>query len=274
MVSGSAEEPCMDRVVRTGTNVFRWLIGDEGRPLGRRTRAALAAAAAVLLAVGAVATGVLQGSGGSAAYGNGGRSPSAGGSAGRETDQGPYTSPSPDAPGHPVPSAGAAGGPASASRPGGLHALSLTPVLGIISPSSSRTAHGSMPVSGTEHASARSTNGPSSPSTAPVQSPTPPRPPRRRPRRHRRPPPPRPASTVVQGNGWLQVSWVAPPHPGVLQAFNVYVASAPGAEGPIPVNGTAMVFGTTYTVADLPVGPTYYVTVQAFDGDGLSTAVG
>ncbi len=262
----------MDRVVRMGTNVFRWLIGD-GAPLGRRTRAALAGVAALLLGVGAVATGVLQGSGGSTAYGTGGHSPAAGGSAGRETDQAPFTSPPPAAPGHTVPSAGAPGGPTSGSRPGGLHALSLTPVLGIIRPPSSGTAHGSMPVSGTGALGARSANGPSSPSTAPgtsTDSATTAAAPATA------TPPPTAAPTGVsvdQGTGWLQVSWEAPPHPdSVLQAYNVYVATTPGGEGPIPVNGASLVFGTTYTVSHLPVDATYYVTVQAFGGGGFSPA--
>ena len=58
----------------------------------------------------------------------------------------------------------------------------------------------------------------------------------------------------------------------MLQAYNVYVATAPGGEGPIPVNGASLVFGTTYTVSHLPVDTTYYVTVQAFGGGGLSPA--
>ena len=79
--------------------------------------------------------------------------------------------------------------------------------------------------------------------------------------------------SVDQGTGWLEVSWKAPPHPdSVLQAYNVYVATTPGGEGPIPVNGASLVFGTTYTVSHLPVDATYYVTVQAFGGGGLSPA--
>ncbi len=226
----------------------------------------------MLLGVGAVAAGVVQGPGTTTAYGNGGRRPAAGGSAGPAADRVPFTGPL-AATARPAPSTGTPGGPTAASRPGGLHALSLTPVLGAIRPPSSRAVHGSAPVSGSGAPGARSTSGPSSSATAPVPS-TDPAATAAAPAATTPPPTAAPAGVSVdQGTGWLQVTWQAPPHPdSVLQAYNVYVATTPGGEGPIPVNGASLVFGTTYTVSHLPVGATYYVTVQAFSGGGLSPA--
>ena len=77
--------------------------------------------------------------------------------------------------------------------------------------------------------------------------------------------------TVSSGKGWATLHWTAPPLIDTkLMAYNVFVGTSPGGEGGTPVNGSQPVFGTRYTVDPLSIGTTYYLTVQAFSGAGLS----
>jgi hypothetical protein len=79
------------------------------------------------------------------------------------------------------------------------------------------------------------------------------------------------ALKVTPGKGWATLHWTAPALVDTkLMAYNVSVGTSPGGEAQTPVNGSQPVFGTRYTVDSLSVGTTYYFTVQAFSGAGLS----
>ena len=252
----------MDHVIQAGRNLFGWLVGD-GAALGPRARAALAGVAAAVLAGVLVVVGVLDGSGGQNANWNGGNA--------AVTGQAPFT----DSPASPS-GVASSGGPAL-SHAGGP-ARRLAPVLGARGTLGLAITHAAAPVlaagggavGARSAAASPSSPAPAAPRTAPGPGAGPVTP------AVSAPPGGSAAPTgvsVVQGTGWIEVSWAAPPHPdSLLEAYDVFVATTPGGEGPIPVNGASLVFGTTYTVTHLPVGAIYYVTVRAFGGGGLSPA--
>jgi hypothetical protein len=78
------------------------------------------------------------------------------------------------------------------------------------------------------------------------------------------------------GNGSVSLSWTAPSSNGgsSITGYNVYEGTSAGHESASAVNGATLIAGTTYTVPGLTNGTTYYFTVEAMNGTGLSNPSG
>jgi hypothetical protein len=70
---------------------------------------------------------------------------------------------------------------------------------------------------------------------------------------------------TTAGNNSVRITWTVPSSSGDsdISGYNVYVGTTAGGESSRPVNGSALIAGTSYVVPDLAVGPTYYFTVKA-----------
>jgi hypothetical protein len=75
------------------------------------------------------------------------------------------------------------------------------------------------------------------------------------------------------GDAKVSLSWTAPGSDGgsAVTGYDVYEGTTPGGESGTPVNATP-VAGTTYAVAGLVNGTTYYFTVEAVNAVGNSAA--
>jgi hypothetical protein len=84
-------------------------------------------------------------------------------------------------------------------------------------------------------------------------------------------------ATAVSGFE-IDLSWDAPTAPSglTLAGYDVYQGTSPGGESGTPVNPSALITGTSYSVTDLNNGTTYYFDViaiyQAFEGGGIPSA--
>ncbi len=69
----------------------------------------------------------------------------------------------------------------------------------------------------------------------------------------------------------INLSWTAPA--GIVSGYNVYRGTTPGGEGAAPINGNALIIGTTYSDTTVSAPTTlYYYTVEAVNAAGSSAA--
>ena len=85
------------------------------------------------------------------------------------------------------------------------------------------------------------------------------------------------AATAASGSE-IDLSWDAPTAPSglTLAGYDVYQGTSPGGESGTPLNNSALITGTSYTVTDLNNGATYYFDViaiyQGFEGGGIPSS--
>ena len=80
--------------------------------------------------------------------------------------------------------------------------------------------------------------------------------------------------TAVPSNTVVTLNWTAPADGGsAILGYNVYEATSPGGENySMPANGNVLVNGTNAVVTGLTTGKTFYFTVTAVNGVGISPA--
>ena len=77
--------------------------------------------------------------------------------------------------------------------------------------------------------------------------------------------------SATSGNEEVSLSWTAPTSDGgsTITGYDIYEGTSSGGESSTPVN-SALISGTSYTVAGLTNGTTYYFTVEAINSVGNS----
>jgi predicted phage tail protein len=80
--------------------------------------------------------------------------------------------------------------------------------------------------------------------------------------------------TATAGNAQVTLSWRAPTSDGgaAIIGYDVYLGTSPHGESASPVNGAALIAGTSYTVTGLKNGTTYYFTADAVNDASLHSA--
>jgi hypothetical protein len=92
------------------------------------------------------------------------------------------------------------------------------------------------------------------------------------------PPAPTGLAATAASSSEIDLSWDAPTAPAglTLAGYDVYQGTSPAGESGTPVNNSALITATSYTVTDLNNGTTYYFDViaiyQAFEGGGIPSA--
>ena len=83
-------------------------------------------------------------------------------------------------------------------------------------------------------------------------------------------PPPPAVSIPVPGDDQITLNWTDSGH--AVNGYNIYRSNSPGGENyTLPVNGTTLVSGPSYTDTGLTAGLTYYYTLEAVNTGGSST---
>ena len=93
------------------------------------------------------------------------------------------------------------------------------------------------------------------------------------------PPAPTALTATAVSSSEIDLSWDAPAasRPAwTVAGYDVYQGTSPGGESGTPVNPSALITGTSYSVTDLNSATTYYFDViaiyQAFEGGGIPSA--